>query len=173
MCSIPGIGTLFGIPARLVLKIGGNAGEALIKLGKKYFPDAMETGSRLLKKAGGKVDDVWRWIQKKLGKAGVEGGTKSVREQLLDSVSNIKLKNCINETYRPGAKIGDGGLADAIRHELITGELVGGKTHITKGLERVRNLENIIAKQNLDSADLEIATYLLNDLKSALELGGH
>ncbi len=27
---------------------------------------------------------------------------------------------------------GDGGLADAIRHELSTGELVGGKSHITK-----------------------------------------
>ncbi len=51
--------------------------------------------------------------------------------------------------------------------------LVGGKSHITKGLERVRNLENIIAKQNLGSADLRIATDLLNDLKSALELGGY
>ncbi len=103
----------------------------------------------------------------------VRGGKASVREQLLDSVSNDKLKNCINEMYRPGATTGDGGLADAIRHELTTGELVGGKSHITKGLERVRNLENIIAKQNLDSADLKIATDLLNDLKSALELGGY
>lgn len=91
----------------------------------------------------------------------------------MNSVSNTKLKNCINEMYRPGATIGDGGLADAIRHELTTGELVGGKSHITKGLERVRNLENIIAKQDLDSNDLKIATDLLNDLKAALELGGY
>ena len=59
---------------------------------------------------------------------------------------------------------------DAIRHELETGELVGGKSHITKGIERVKNLENIIAKQNLDSDDLKIATELLEDLKKALNL---
>jgi hypothetical protein len=64
--------------------------------------------------------------------------------------------------YRKGATTGDGGLADAIRHELTTGELVGGKSHITKGIERVRNLGNIIAKQNLSDADLKIATDLLN-----------
>ena len=63
------MGNFLALPVRLTLNLGDNAGEALIKLGKKYFPDAMETGSRLLKKAGGKVDDVWRWIQKKLGKA--------------------------------------------------------------------------------------------------------
>jgi len=104
---------------------------------------------------------------------GVEGGSRSIRDQLLDSVSNDKLKSCINEMYRPGASIGDGGLADAIRYELTTGQLVGGKSHITKGLERVRNLENIIAKQNLSNADLKIATDLLNDLKEVLKLGGY
>ena len=103
----------------------------------------------------------------------VEGGSRSIRDQLLNSVSNDKLKNCINEMYRPGASIGDGGLADAIRYELTTGQLVGGKSHITKGLERVRNLENIIAKQNLSNADLKIATDLLNDLKEVLKLGGY
>ena len=97
-----------------------------------------------------------------------EGTSKTVRETLLDSVSNQKLKNAIDQIYRPGAKIGDGGLADAIRHELKTGELVGGKSHITKGIERVRNLENIIRTQNLSKSDLEIATKLLNDLKIAL-----
>lgn len=54
-----------------------------------------------------------------------------------------------------------------------TGELVGGKSHITKGFESVGNLENIMTKQNLDSTDLKIATDLLNDLKTALELGGY
>ena len=75
LCLIPGMGNFLALPVRLTLKLGDNAGEALIKLGKKYFPDAVETGSRLLKKAGGKVDDVWRWIQKKLGRDGAESGT--------------------------------------------------------------------------------------------------
>lgn len=109
----------------------------------------------------------------KWGAKGAGGNTTSIREQLLDSVSNDKLKNCINEMYRLGATTGDGGLADAIRHELTTGELVGGKSHITKGLERVKNLENIIAKQGLSNADLKIAIDLLDNLKAALELGGY
>ena len=102
----------------------------------------------------------------------IENGL-AIRDQLLNLVSNDKLKNCIDQMYRPGATIGDGGLADAIRHELTTGELVGGKSHIRKGVERVRNLENIIEKQSLNETDYKIANDLLNDLKSALELGGY
>lgn len=77
LCLILGMGNFFELPVRLMLKLGDNAGEALIKLGKKYLPDLMEKGSRFLDWAGGKVDDVWRWIEKKLGRAGVEGGSKT------------------------------------------------------------------------------------------------
>lgn len=97
---------------------------------------------------------------------------KTTRDQLLESANDDKLKNCINEMYRSGAQIGDGGVADAIRHELATGELVGGKSHIKKGMERLTNLENIIKKRNLSESDLKIATALLEDLKSALGIGG-
>ena len=71
LCLIPVMGNFLALPVRLTLKLGSNAGEALVKLGKKYLPDLMENGSRFLNWAGGKIDDVWRWIQKKLGKAGV------------------------------------------------------------------------------------------------------
>ena len=137
-------------------------------------------GLRIAKLAG-KADDIedgLKWFKKADdiadgAKLLQKGASSSVRDQLLDAVSNTKLKNCINEMYRQGAAIGDGGLADAIRHELTTGELVGGKSHIQKGIEKVRKLENKIAKQNLSDNDLEIATNLLNELKSALELGGY
>ncbi len=69
LCLLPVMGNFLAIPVRLTLKLGDNAGEALIKFGKKYLPDLMENGSRFLNWAGGKIDDVWRWIQKKLGKA--------------------------------------------------------------------------------------------------------
>ncbi|MFD1738095.1 hypothetical protein ACFSCX_16290, partial [Bacillus salitolerans] len=92
----------------------------------------------------------------------------SSRDELLDSVSNQKLKNAIDQMYRPDAKIGNGSLADAVRHELKTGELVGGKSHIQKANERIKNLENIIKKQDLNDNDLELAFELLNDLKNAL-----
>ncbi len=68
LCLIPAMGNCLALPVRLTLKLGDNAGEALIKLGKKYLPDLMEKGSRFLDWTGVKVDDVWRWIQKKLGR---------------------------------------------------------------------------------------------------------
>ena len=77
LCLLPVMGNFLALPVRLTLKLGSNAGEALVKLGKKYLPDLMENGSRFLNWAGGKIDDVWRWIQKKLGKAGAEGGSKT------------------------------------------------------------------------------------------------
>ena len=67
----------------------------------------------LLSKAPDFVDDI------------AEGAGKTTREALLESATNQKLKNAIDQIYRPGATTGDGGLADAIRHQLATGELVG------------------------------------------------
>ncbi|MBE6651088.1 MAG: hypothetical protein E7613_07225 [Ruminococcaceae bacterium] len=104
------------------------------------------------------------------GAGGNFGRTKgsSKREKLLKRATNQKLKNTINEMYRPNAKIGDGGLSDAIRHEIKTKQLVGGKSHIQKGIERLKNLENIYKKQNLNTTDKSIVKYLIKDLKNAL-----
>ena len=87
LCLIPVMGNFLALPIRLTLKLGDNAGEALIKLGKKYLPDLMENGSRFLNWAGGKIDDVWRWIQKKLGKAGVGNDTISVDDFIRKNVN--------------------------------------------------------------------------------------
>ena len=88
--------------------------------------------------------------------------------KLLNRVSNPKLKNTIKEIYRPGAKVGDGGLADAVRHEIQTGKLVGGKSHIQKGAERLKNLERISKRETLSKQERKIVEDLINDLKSAL-----
>ena len=122
-------------------------------------------------RTGSEVYLIFTQVKSKINSLEIESLT--VREKLLSSVSNEKLRNCINELYCPGATIGDGGLADAIRYEINTGELVGNKSHINKGIERVKNLENIISKQNLSNTDLSIATSLLADLKDALKLGGY
>jgi len=87
----------------------------------------------------------------------------------LTKVNNPKLKNAINEIYRSNATIGDGGLADAIRYELQTGKLIGGKSHIQKGKERLKNLENIIKMQNLTSEEEKIAIEIMENIKNALE----
>lgn len=89
-------------------------------------------------------------------------------KKLSSSTTNEKLKNVIRELYRPGATIGDGGTADAIRCEISTGELVGGKSHIQKGIERLKNLDNILKKIELSETDKKIAKDLYKDLKDAL-----
>ncbi|PKG27231.1 hypothetical protein CWS20_20020, partial [Cytobacillus horneckiae] len=79
-----------------------------------------------------------------------------------------ELLNTVNEMYRPGVTTGDGGLAAAIRVETKYGQLVGGKSHIQKGWERVRNLENIMRNEKLSDTDWKIANNLVIDLKRAL-----
>ena len=88
---------------------------------------------------------------------------------MLSQVSNRKLKETINQIYRPNAKIGDGGLADAIRHEIRTAELVGGKSHVTKGVERLKNLENILKREDLSPSEEKLIKELIDNLKNALE----
>ena len=104
------------------------------------------------------------------GSGGNFGRTKgnSKREELLKRATNQKLKNTINQMYRPNSKKGDGGLGDAIRHEIKTNELVGGKSHIQKGVERLKNLENILKKQDLNLTDKHIIKELIKDLRDAL-----
>lgn len=89
-------------------------------------------------------------------------------QKLVEKAKDIKLKNTIKELYHPGSKIGDGSTAAAIKHELKTGKLIGGKSHITKGKERLKNLERILNNKNLNKKDHKIAQKLYNDLKKAL-----
>ena len=104
---------------------------------------------------------------------GAYKGTKgsSQRERLLDSTSNQKLKNVIDQMYRPNATIGSGGLADAVSHELQTGEMVGGRSHLKKGRERLKNLKNILAKESLSEQDKKTINKLIDDLEKALGKG--
>lgn len=91
------------------------------------------------------------------------------RDELLSQVSNRKLKEAINQIYRPNAKIGDGGVADAIRHEIKNTELVGGKSHLTKGAERLKNLEKIPKREDLSPSEKKLIKELIDNLKGAPE----
>jgi hypothetical protein len=92
----------------------------------------------------------------------------SRREELINSVENRSLKNVVNELYRPNARIGDGGTAAALRHEIATGLRIGQKNHLTKAREKVKNIQRIIERETLSQQDLEIALQLLEDLLDAL-----
>ncbi len=111
------------------------------------------------------IDDVVD-VQKATDSSGL---IENKRDMLLSKATNQKVKEAINQIYRPKAKIGDGGLGDAIRHELITGELVGGKSHMQKGKDRLKSLENILKKENLSTLEEFVVKDLIDDLKRALE----
>lgn len=57
---------------------------------------------------------------------------------------------------------------DAIRREMATGELVGGRDHLnSKGPQMIRALENWLkADPDWDDHDRRIAQSLLDDLRS-------
>lgn len=93
--------------------------------------------------------------------------TGSQREALLSEATTSEAERIVNELYREGADIGDGGTADAIREQLRTGKLIGGRDHIRKGRERLRQIERILAN-NPDHPDRLLLERLRDDLKDAL-----
>lgn len=92
---------------------------------------------------------------------------QSSREQLLADASTDVVKSIVKELYRLNAAIGDGGTADAIRKQIATGELVGGRDHIRKGRERLRQIERILSK-NPNHPDRALLERLRNNLLDAL-----
>jgi hypothetical protein len=81
-----------------------------------------------------------------------------------------QLKNLINQLYRPGAKVGDGGTADMLREEADAPSWNGDVTelgHWTKVNDRINELNNLLKGDRLCEGDQAIAENLLEDLQSA------
>lgn len=123
---------------------------------------AERLGASAISAIGAGITTGWDKLKNLFGKG------QTVRDKLLNSVTNQKLWNCIDQLYRPGGTIGDGGTADFVRNELVNGVPTGMTSHIPKALERIANLQNIINKQNLNANDLKTAQKLLQDLTNAL-----
>lgn len=94
----------------------------------------------------------------------------SRREHLLRGVSNNKLKNAINQLYRPGSFIGDGGTASVLKFEKRTGEHVSRNPegHYIKAIETGKFLKNKVLSENLSKKDRKIATKILRQLTRAI-----
>lgn len=87
-------------------------------------------------------------------------------------VTDPKLQSIMSKAYREGATVGSGSTADAIRHELATGQPVGGVFHSQKGADLIRGLESWIkAHPNALPSDVHAARQVLLDLKDSLGLG--
>jgi hypothetical protein len=75
------------------------------------------------------------------------------------------LQGIINQLYRPGAKIGNGGTAYAIR---------AGVGHAKKGGERITNISRWIDRNaGAEASDIHTAQSLLQDLISAMTGQGY
>lgn len=91
----------------------------------------------------------------------------TMRELLMAQATTPEAREVINQLYRPGAYIGDGGTADAIREELSTGKPIGDRFHSKKGRERIRQIKRILRK-NPKHPDRELLEKLLKGLEDAL-----
>jgi RHS repeat-associated protein len=100
-----------------------------------------------------------------------EGAAKALpspRAWLLENATDSKLRNRIDALYRPNARVGDGGTADAVRHELRTGELLSPSGHAQKAIEMRDGLMKDLRSNRLNATDTRIARNLLKDLQNAL-----
>jgi hypothetical protein len=97
-----------------------------------------------------------------------ESTINNVKQVLLNKAKSDDTKKLIGELYRDNATIGDGGTADAVRHEIKDGVKVGGKSHIIKAQQRIKQINNML-KRNPNHSDKELLIDLKNNLEDALK----
>lgn len=90
----------------------------------------------------------------------------STREKLMSTVQNTDLKKIVNELYRPGATVGDGGTAAKLIQEFYE----GSSTHLIKAQQRMSQLSNLGKSGKLNPNDMDILEALTDDLNSAINL---
>ena len=93
------------------------------------------------------------------------------REHILKNVKNPMLRNAVDQLYRKGAFIGDGGTASIIKFEKRTGLATGrnGNTHTQKGKEMIRFLTKKVLSQPLSNSERKTTKKLIRKLQKALE----
>ena len=92
--------------------------------------------------------------------------TGSTRDKLLSKIQNSDLGRIVNELYRPGAKVGDGGTASILTQEFLEGT----STHLAKAQQRLTQLNNLAKSGKLGLNDMDILEALRNDLSNAINL---
>lgn len=84
-------------------------------------------------------------------------------------VVDLELQKIVNHLYKPGASIGSGSTAAAIRQELATGERVRSKLHSQKGKDTIIALKKWLKNNpTARSGDRAAAENMIKDLRNAL-----
>jgi hypothetical protein len=106
-----------------------------------------------------------RWlVDRAVGRQGAVIMSRGVR--------NGPLRRAIESLYRPGAKVGDGGTADALLSEVKVGCRGGGCKHFLKAGERRASLIRILSEQPLSTTERQIAGELVGALTKAIRVAG-
>ena len=92
--------------------------------------------------------------------------TGSTRDKLLATVQDLELRKIVNELYRHGATVGDGGTAAILVEEFSK----GSSTHLLKATERLKQLKKLASSGKLGLNDLDVVEALIDDLESAISL---
>ncbi|MGI9100516.1 MAG: hypothetical protein ACR2H2_18845 [Solirubrobacteraceae bacterium] len=87
-------------------------------------------------------------------------------------VRNARLRGAIEELYRPGARVGDGGAADALLVEAGTGCRSIGCDQFVNAVDRRRQLLRIRTREPLSAVEQGIADDLLGTLTKAIRAAG-
>ena len=95
------------------------------------------------------------------------GEIAKIVQGLKPTAEGMELQAVINEVYDE-RDILPGGTAGAVRHELATGERVGGRLHSIKASNTVRWLNRLLSSGSLSPNDTAIARAIKADLMDAL-----
>ena len=90
----------------------------------------------------------------------------TTREKLLGSIQNEELYKIVDQLYRPGASVGDGGTAAILVDEFNN----GSSKHLQKATERLQQLQELQSSGKLGLNDLDIIEALIDDLEYAIGL---
>jgi len=131
----------------------------------RYAPQATQQVTQTAQQAAPRVQQAAPAAQQAAPRVQQAAQQVTPRVQMLNTVQNPQLTNVVNQLYRANARIGDGGTADMLRHEIQTGQAL---RHLQKAQDYIRSLEKILKSQDLSSADSRIAHDLLSDLLDAV-----
>ena len=79
-------------------------------------------------------------------------------------------RNAIDQMYRDGSFIGDGGTASILKFEKRTGLNTGrnGNSHYQKAVDSERYLSNKVLKENLTFGERRVAEKMVRSLKKSM-----
>ena len=148
-----GIGSLFHAAGKIKNRGDAAAGDTLEDVAR-HLDDMIEGGSY------GNPNKIGSLLD---GRPELTGST---RDKLLTTVQDPELNRIVNELYRPGATVGDGGTAAILVEEFNN----GSSTHLIKAKERLKQLSSLASSGKLGLNDLDVVEALIDDLEYAIGL---